>query len=208
MYGRDGKNAPMYGKRGVDCPSYGKHRTLEFKKMMSKRMSGKNHPMYGIHRYGKDAPMYGIHRYGKDAPFYGKHHTLEFRKALVRRNKKHWQNPEFVKKVLPKILSSNAVRPNNKEKELRYLLNFFVPLEFKYVGDGSVILDGKNPDFMNVNGKKQVIELAGTHWHDRGYARRRRRFFKKIGYRCLVIWDKELKRPERLGWKILEWMDK
>ena len=34
-------------------------KNLNEKKKRSKRTSGKNNGMYGIHRYGKDAPMYG-----------------------------------------------------------------------------------------------------------------------------------------------------
>jgi len=31
---------------------------------------------------GKNNPMYGVHRYGKDNPFYGKHHTEETKEKL------------------------------------------------------------------------------------------------------------------------------
>lgn len=33
----------------------------KFAKVHSKKFSGENHPMYGIHRYGENAPMYGKH---------------------------------------------------------------------------------------------------------------------------------------------------
>lgn len=38
----------------------GKH-TEETKRNQSKRVSGKNNPLYGVHRYGSSNPMYGRH---------------------------------------------------------------------------------------------------------------------------------------------------
>lgn len=57
-------------------------------------ISGKNHPMYGIHRFGEDNPMYGrCHneeakqrmsdiKKGENNPFFGKHHSEEHKAKL------------------------------------------------------------------------------------------------------------------------------
>ena len=58
-------------------------------------------------------------------------------------------------KYLRKCLIANKLQPNKPEKLLRRLLNKCLPNEYKFVGNGKVILGGFNPDFINVNGKKK-----------------------------------------------------
>ena len=52
-----------------------------------------------------------------------------------------------------------------------------------------------NPDFININGEKKVIELFGEHWHDTEEKGQENRInkFKQFGFDCIVIWGKELK---------------
>ena len=56
-------------RKGDGNPMKGRHHTKQQKEKWSKDRKGK--------MVGKDHPMYGIHRYGKDAPMYGKTHTEE-----------------------------------------------------------------------------------------------------------------------------------
>jgi len=84
------------------------------------------------------------------------------------------------------------------------LLKKSFPNEWKFVGDGQVILGGLNPDFINCNGRKLIIELFGDYWHGAKCTRpfvteeERRDVYGKYGYRQLVIWEHELKElPER-----------
>ncbi|GAJ10777.1 unnamed protein product, partial [marine sediment metagenome] len=63
---------------------------------------------------------------------------------------------------------------------------------WKYVGDGQVILGGFCPDFINTNGKKQVIELFGTYWHDVFDIARKKDHYRQYGFDTLVIWSDEL----------------
>ena len=66
------------------------------------------------------------------------------------------------------------------------------------MGDGSFIIGGLNPDFINVNGKKKVIELFGRVWHDtylKDWKRSelgRMMVFSSYGFDTLIIWDDEL----------------
>lgn len=85
-------------------------------------------------------------------------------------------------------------RMNNAESKLSYVLRSYYPGEWRYNGDGRVIIvAGKcMPDFVNVNGKKCVIELFGTHWHDKPDEFRRKRLLKKYGYDTLIIWERDL----------------
>ena len=51
--------------------------------------------------------------------------------------------------------------PTNDEKYLDAILQLNFPHEWKYVGDGNFWIEGRNPDFVNCNGKKIVIEYNG-----------------------------------------------
>ena len=107
------------------------------------------------------------------------------------------------------IVSKIHSRPNRREKELIQLIDS-LGLPFKYVGDGSVIIGGLNPDFINTDGKKQIIELFGRGFHrnDRGFNKGklvfhhteegRRCVFGEYGFELLVIWDNELKNKSKV----------
>jgi len=83
-------------------------------------------------------------------------------------------------------------------------------LPFKYVGNGAVIIGGLNPDFINVNGHKQVVELFGRAFHDpssikklkanipyRQTAEGRCLIYAEYGFETLIIWDDELHSSEK-----------
>jgi len=65
-------------------------------------------------------------------------------------------------------------------------------LPFKYVGDGKVWLGKCNPDFINYNGKKQVIEVFGVYWHPIFDVAQRMEAFRQYGFNTLIIWQDEL----------------
>ena len=91
------------------------------------------------------------------------------------------------------IHQSNQIKPNRTEQQLLDCLNELFPGEYRYVGDGEFILGGKCPDFVNVNGRKQIIELFGEYWHAGEDSQTRINYFRRYGYETLVIWEKELK---------------
>lgn len=107
---------------------------------------------------------------------------------------------EWLEKSKPK---SNA-KPNIPEQKLQCILNTHFPNQWQYTGDGSVVLGGMKPDFLNVNGKKAVIEVFGDYWHGKRSRNWRETEIGRLmaygywGFRCLVIWEHELgKLPER-----------
>jgi len=84
---------------------------------------------------------------------------------------------------------------------MQSILDTHFPGEWKYTGNGEVIIGGKNPDFTNVNGQKSVIEVFGDWWHgekrtgipnDQAVSSRVAHF-AKWGYDCTVVWENELK---------------
>ena len=92
--------------------------------------------------------------------------------------------------------------PNKGELFLLQLLDRLFPGDFSYCGDGKIWIAGKNPDFINVNGRKQIIELFGEYWHKPKDAKVRARHFAKYGYKTLVVWYKELQNVESLELKL------
>lgn len=81
------------------------------------------------------------------------------------------------------------------EKQLQALISKH-SLEYRYTGDGKFWIDSFNPDFVNCNGKKVLIEVHGDYWHKRPEAimrdSRRSKIFASYGWREVVIWASEL----------------
>lgn len=128
---------------------------------------------------------------GKNNPFYGRKHTEE---------------------TLKRILKAVHGKPNGVESQLIALIDEY-RLPFCYVGNGEVVIAGKNPDFIHSQGDKKVIELFGDYWHSpllRPNIRHTatyeatKRHYEKHGYDCLIIWESELKNRTRVLDKIIE----
>jgi G:T-mismatch repair DNA endonuclease (very short patch repair protein) len=107
-------------------------------------------------------------------------------------------------------------RPTDLEKRIMKLLTDN-NLPFDYVGDGKVILGGLVPDFINTNGRKEIIEAFGCYWHgcqlchpgsnpDRlGRADIRGAIYQQFGFHTLVIWEHEMKEPDKVLAKVNDW---
>ena len=137
----------------------------------------------------------------KNHPCYGKHWKLkkETIDNIRKTTKRLWQNPDFVKKQM----KARNVTPNKTELWLERFINKILPNEYKFVGDGEFILGGKCPDFLNINGKKKLIELYGDYWHKGQEPQDRIDYFKKYGFNTLIIWESELKDILKLKQTIL-----
>lgn len=131
---------------------------------------------------------------------------LEYRNRMSKVVKNNWQTPEIRDYMVKKIMLGNLIKPNKPELQLQSLLNNLYPNDWQYVGDGKVILEGFCPDFINVNGKKQIIELNGDYWHNRQGAaekdKRKVKAYKQLGYKTLTVWEHELKNVNKLKNKI------
>jgi len=124
--------------------------------------------------------------------------TEEMRKQTSERMRALWRNPEHAKKCL----SCNS--PNKQEVRLLGILDRLFPSEWKFVGNGQLLISGKCPDFVNVNGQKKIIELFGTFWHKGENTQDRVDVFTPFGYETLVIWEKELSNKNKLELKLRE----
>ena len=84
--------------------------------------------------------------------------------------------------------------------------NKIFPNQFKYVGDGKLILNGLNPDFVDTK-NKIIIEHYGTYWHKRPEIvkrdKKRIKTYTSYGYKTLVIWEHELKNLMEVAKKLI-----
>ena len=123
-------------------------------------------------------------------------------------------NPETVRYWLEKYniprrnnIQASRIKPTEPELRLTEIIERH-DLPFEYVGDGKVILEGLCPDFINVNGEKQVIEVFGDYWHT-GAVKNWRQFeggrihhYAKFGFKTLILWENELENERAVVKKI------
>jgi G:T-mismatch repair DNA endonuclease (very short patch repair protein) len=138
--------------------------------------------------------------------------TEEYKSKIGAKSIKNWQNRDYAMSVIKSI----SKEPNKKEIQLSYILRHVAPHEFRYNGDArlGVILSGKTPDFVNINGKKQVIELFGDYWHGERRTGRDKeteenrliKLYETVGFHCLIIWEKELKNKKELEKRIKDFV--
>lgn len=138
-------------------------------------------------------------------PMQGKHHTKSSLKKMSESSKNMWNEEGNRDRLIKAQRKGMKIYPNKPEKIVKKLLSK-ISKDYKYVGDGSLIIDGFNPDFTNINGQKKLIELYGTYWHKRPEVierdKRRIRSYKKYGYKTLIIWEHELKNIDKTIKKI------
>lgn len=125
----------------------------------------------------------------------------EFREKILKArqgiSKRMWQDPEFVAKTL-KGLNKKPTKP---EQKMIDIFNKYLP-QFKYNGDLSlgIVLGGLIPDFVNINGKKEIVEVFGDYFHSprllgdrwQGSELGKVMIYNSVGWKCLVIWEHEL----------------
>ena len=110
------------------------------------------------------------------------------------------------------MLKALIKRPTKPEKILIDIIEKY-NFPFKYVGDGEVIINGFNPDFINES-HKLIIEVFGDYWHNpeicgwRQTEQCKKIVFGKVGYKMLVIWERELKQNSEgeISEKISSWL--
>lgn len=147
----------------------------------------------------------------------------EYRKKMCKlikersfRQRQQWQNPEYKEKQLKAMLAGCNTKSTEPEKKLRRELNKLFPREYEYVGNRTFWIGYYNPDFININNQKKIIELFGDYWHSEELQGRtktqeenqRIKHFTKYGYKTLIIWQKEIKDILRLRRKLVQFHNK
>jgi galactokinase/mevalonate kinase-like predicted kinase/very-short-patch-repair endonuclease len=97
----------------------------------------------------------------------------------------------------------NGSRMSSLERKVSYILRSLCPRDFKFNRKGIVLKIGnKVPDFVNVNGKKKLIEVFGNYWHTKDEEVARANLFRKYGWDTLFIWEDEFKEIAKIKQKI------
>lgn len=104
-----------------------------------------------------------------------------------------WKDKDIVKRMF----SGFKAKPNKFESRIDQVLQKFVPNEWKYNGnfDCEILIGGLIPDFVNINGRKQLIEGFGDPFHDGTFSSSwkrtefgRKAVFSQFGYDVLILW--------------------
>jgi len=74
------------------------------------------------------------------------------------------------------------------------------PGEWLYNGQcqAGFVIGGKVPDFVNVNGRKAVVEMFGTYYHPEGDEAQRLKHYASYGYDCTIVWEYDVANEEEL----------
>ena len=113
---------------------------------------------------------------------------------------------DFQTKRLRGYFKAINAKPNKTEQRFIDIIAKH-NLPYKYVGDGEFILGGKCPDFINTNGKKEVIEVFGRVFHSPLFTFRKNMpyhqtyegtiaHYKKYGFKCRIFWDTDVTRAD------------
>ena len=102
-----------------------------------------------------------------------------------------WKDPEFSKMML------HRRTPSGPEKS--FIDSF---KEFKYVGNGDLNIDGKNPDFVCITDDHKLVEIWGEYYKKGRNPQDLIDFYKVRGYGCLVIWASELRYLDKVMLRI------
>jgi len=109
--------------------------------------------------------------------------------------------PQVREKMMEKWL--DAEYRNNLSKSLHYAPNKFekdFAKEFPildFVGDLSFFVGTKNPDFI-LPDTDLCIDLFGDHWHEEDEIQKRIEYFRRHGFKLLVVWEHEWNKQRQL----------
>ena len=193
----NGRNNGMKGKTPYKVhPLLGKKHSSESIQKMREVKLGKKNPRYGVTltESQREALLSANFHLG----MLGKHHSEETRQLMSVKEKELWSDPMYFKKRMKEC----GAKPNKSELLLDSWIQGLSPGEWKFVGAGDFILGGKNPDWLNINGHKALIELFGEPWHPESDEPETIEHFAQFGFKTLVIWYKELKNKEAVLEKV------
>lgn len=209
---KTGARNPMYGKKvseetnkkrseslkryyeNNDNPMLNRHHTEEVKKKIGKASKERERePLTEEQRRKMSKAAMGRLGYWKGKKLY-KTAKEKIKKAKI----KIWQNPEYREKNIKAMLKGLFKEPTSLEKQFIDIIKKH-SLPYRYVGDGSLLIGFKCPDFVNTDGKKICIEVRPKrlcHVYDKcsseEYKKQRIKHFAKYGWKCLVIWEEDL----------------
>lgn len=201
----------IIGKRVRDKISKAKkgQRSSPDTEFTSEGVKGEKNPFYGKRHSKETKRRISLTKQGVPV------HSEEFKRELSIHWRKLWANPDFREKRVKKVVQSLMEKPTKPEQRLIHIIESH-DLPFQYVGDGEVIIAGRNPDFIHADGEKKVIEVFGRVFHDPNETfldeipwnqtyEGKMKAFRLCGYDCLIIWDDELEDEGKVVERITSW---
>jgi very-short-patch-repair endonuclease len=99
-------------------------------------------------------------------------------------------------------------KPTKPEKVLLEIINKH-NLPYEYVGNGKFWIEKINPDFVNCNGQKVILEVFGDYWHNLDNVilrdKEKEKILSKYGWQRIIFWEHEVKElPESVLLERLE----
>jgi len=125
---------------------------------------------------------------GKPSWNRGKHESEATKEKQRQIKKEAWKDPIYARRLSIAI----GRKPNQDELYIDAILQLNFPAEWKYVGDGKFWIEGRNPDFVNVNGKKIVIEYNGFYRHTQEKDEAKTQHYAKYGFKTVNLYPKDL----------------
>jgi hypothetical protein len=136
-------------------------------------------------------------RFGKESTMKGKHHSEEMKAKQSIRVRLLWQDKQWRESnIRASVLGQlkNPTRPERRFMDLCARCN----LPYRYNSFSlDLIVGGRIPDFCDINGKKEVVEVFGRYFHTppiAPYAQTERgkiNHYRANGYDCIILWDDE-----------------
>jgi hypothetical protein len=126
----------------------------------------------------------------------------EVREKISQAAKRNWADADYRSMILRYI----SPKPSTHELYLDAILQLNFPKEWQYVGDGEFWIDRKNPDFINRNGKKLIVEYNGFYTHNKEKDNAKAEHYARYGFRTLNLYPADL-REDIIVEKIQQWFD-
>lgn len=111
--------------------------------------------------------------------------------------KNRWNKKETREKMINDILKGLLKRPTSYEKKAIEIIEKY-KFPYKYVGDGSFLIGFKNPDFVNTNGEKKLVEIGNEFHHKDNYIEKRTQHFAEYGWETHILLDDNLTKKKIL----------
>lgn len=192
--GMKGKRHTEEAKRKVGDASLG-HK-LNKKSRMKIRKALKGKPKSEEHKKNLSISLIG-----KVSGAKGKHWKMSKKgkkNASIIRSKYLKTHPDEMLKGIRIMMQKSSQKPNETEKYIDAILQLYFPHEYKYVGDGEIWIKKHNPDWINCNGQKKIIEYDGfpfRHSTKEGIKRdlKRNKDYVEFGNKVLVLHFEDLK---------------
>ena len=164
------------------------------------------------HRFGKHLSEETKKKIG-DA-HRGKHLSEEHKKKISKTLKENppWLGKHFSEETKKKISDARKKQrfPKSRTKPERIFEEICKKhnLPFHYTGDGQLWIGKRrllNPDFIEANGNKILVEIFGDYWHspllrpkmkEIQHPLYREKHYKKYKWQPIFIWESDLKRKD------------